>query len=61
MSSAETIRVVIRCKGGEDLSDSDVSRWQVDDTEITPLTSVAPDGRPQGQTLIYDKVLKDVS
>ena len=48
MSSAETIRVVIRCKGGEDLSESEVSRWQVEDTEITPLTSVAPDGRPQG-------------
>jgi len=61
MSSAETIRVVIRCKGGEVLSANEESRWLVNDTEITPTTGVAADGRPKGETITFDKVLLDVS
>ena len=57
MSSAETIRVVIRCKGGEVLAASDESRWDINDTEI----SATLEGKPKGAPLTFDKVLLDVS
>ena len=54
MSSAETIRVVIRCKGGEVLKENEESRWIVDDTEITPVSGQAADGRPKGVPITFD-------
>ena len=62
MSQSETIKVVIRFKGGEQLSTQEKNNWSFN-TDLSQLVMPNLDGKtkPESLKLTFDKILVDVS
>ncbi len=56
MPLEETIRVVIRCKGGEQLSESDNQKWSITDQINRELTVYGHDQTPLDK-FTFDQIM----